>query len=510
MACPARLPRFAVFRRTGGVVVAALVAVATGPGDIVGAPDPAPTTFTADVRPVLESTCVACHDGRTKAGGLDLVGFADGTRVRERLDVWRRIRARVAAREMPPKDAAKPSVEAKARFLAAIDRAITAATPPAIPGDPGRVTLRRLNRLEYRNTIRDLLGVDDRSSDGFPSDDVGYGFDRIGDVLSMPPLLLEKYAQAAERIAAAAIVDAGAGRVPTKRFEAEQLDLSRESASVGGGFVNFFANGTATGEVRLSRDGPYEIRARVFADQAGTDLARLAWRVGDVEVPGTEVRAARRAPETVVGTFRGTAGLRTFSIAFVNDYYDPTNADPARRDRNLHVDWVEIAGPMGIVDDPPASHRRIFAGDPGAAVRDPRVRAAAILRPLASRAWRRPVAARRARCRSSARVTDEVKAGASFERGVQSRPRGDPRLAALPLPRRGARPARRLPRDRAPRRLRARGAPLVLPLEQPARRRARRARARGDAPGARSPPRCAGCSPTRGRDRWSTASPSSG
>ena len=63
--------------------------------------------------------------------------------------------------------------------------------------DPGRVTIRRLNRAEYNNTIRDLLGVDFQPADDFPSDDVGYGFDNIGDVLSMPPILLEKYLSAA-------------------------------------------------------------------------------------------------------------------------------------------------------------------------------------------------------------------------------------------------------------------------------------------------------------------------
>jgi len=59
--------------------------------------------------------------------------------------------------------------------------------------DPGRVTLRRLNRAEYNNTIRDLIGVDFQPAEDFPQDDVGYGFDNIGDVLSMPPILMEKY-----------------------------------------------------------------------------------------------------------------------------------------------------------------------------------------------------------------------------------------------------------------------------------------------------------------------------
>ena len=71
--------------------------------------------------------------------------------------------------------------------------------------DPGRVTLRRLNRAEYRNTIRDLLGVDFNTLEAFPPDDTGYGFDTIGDVLTLPPMLLEKYMNAAEKVVGQAV-----------------------------------------------------------------------------------------------------------------------------------------------------------------------------------------------------------------------------------------------------------------------------------------------------------------
>src|SRR5258707_1317035 len=86
---------------------------------------------------------------------------------------------------------------------------VAAAPPPArskASGSAGRVTMRRLNREEYNNTIRDLTGLDLRPADDFPSDDVGYGFDNIGDVLSISPLLLDKYVVAAEKIAQAAII----------------------------------------------------------------------------------------------------------------------------------------------------------------------------------------------------------------------------------------------------------------------------------------------------------------
>ena len=75
----------------------------------------------------------------------------------------------------------------------------------ALPPEPGRVTARRLNRAEYNNTVRDLLGVDLRPADDFPQDDSGYGFDNIADALSTSPVLMERYLKAAERITTAAL-----------------------------------------------------------------------------------------------------------------------------------------------------------------------------------------------------------------------------------------------------------------------------------------------------------------
>ena len=111
---------------------------------------------------------------------------------------------KLRAREMPPDEEPQPPEHQRqavaawlARELARIDRL----TPP----DPGRVTARRLNRSEYNNTVRDLLGVDTHPADDFPQDDAGYGFDNIADVLSLSPALMEKYLTAAERVARTAL-----------------------------------------------------------------------------------------------------------------------------------------------------------------------------------------------------------------------------------------------------------------------------------------------------------------
>jgi hypothetical protein len=133
---------------------------------------------------------------------------------------------------MPPEDRPQPTADESARLITSIKAALER-DDCGRPGNPGRVTIRRLNRAEYNNTIRDLVGVDFRPADEFPADDVGYGFDNIGDVLSLPPLLMEKYLFAAETISERAIVRT-ADRRPTDPLpDSHRRILFREPASPG-------------------------------------------------------------------------------------------------------------------------------------------------------------------------------------------------------------------------------------------------------------------------------------
>ena len=104
---------------------------------------------------------------------------------------------------MPPAGKPRPSDQELALLADWIKREVFGVD--SRDPDPGRVTIRRLNRVEYRNTVRDLTGFDFKAEEEFPPDDTGYGFDTIGDVLTVSPLLLEKYMQAAESIVAAAV-----------------------------------------------------------------------------------------------------------------------------------------------------------------------------------------------------------------------------------------------------------------------------------------------------------------
>jgi hypothetical protein len=126
---------------------------------------------------------------------------------------WRKVLRMLRARKMPPAHSRRPK-DAEYDSVNAWLEAALGQADRASPPDPGRVTIRRLNRAEYANTIRDLLGVEFNAAADFPSDDVGYGFDNIGDVLTLPPLLMEKYLAAAEQIAAKAVVEDSPGDKP--------------------------------------------------------------------------------------------------------------------------------------------------------------------------------------------------------------------------------------------------------------------------------------------------------
>jgi len=157
--------------------------------------------FVRDIKPILTQFCVGCHGEKNKAG-LDLRAYADAAAARSATNTFAKVLRNLEAHEMPPSDQPQPKTAQRKLITRWIETEILGCD--CAHPDPGRVTLRRLNRVEYNNTIRDLLGVAFHPADDFPADDAGYGFDNIGDVLSLSPLLLEKYLTAAGKILEAA------------------------------------------------------------------------------------------------------------------------------------------------------------------------------------------------------------------------------------------------------------------------------------------------------------------
>jgi len=156
-------------------------------------------TYARDVAPIVKKYCIRCHGSTKPRGDVILDRDKDDSAIRKNANVWERAGDNLRSGDMPPAGAAKPTA-AEMEVLNHWFDAVVFRTDCTLPKDPGRVTLRRLNRGEYNNTIRDLLGVDFKPAADFPADDVGYGFDTIGDVLSIPPILMEKYLAAAEKI----------------------------------------------------------------------------------------------------------------------------------------------------------------------------------------------------------------------------------------------------------------------------------------------------------------------
>jgi hypothetical protein len=187
---PTRLTRRSIFLCLSVFVVRAAAA------------EPSFETFRRDIQPLLAKYCYDCHGNGVDKGGVQLDGFDSAASLQDH-KLWLRALRNVRSGLMPPADEEQlPSAEAE-KLMAWIKREAFG-LDPAKP-DPGRVTVRRLNRVEYRNTIRELTGVDYDTQKEFPADDTGHGFDNIGDVLTISPMLLEKYLDAAQAVITQAV-----------------------------------------------------------------------------------------------------------------------------------------------------------------------------------------------------------------------------------------------------------------------------------------------------------------
>ena len=159
-------------------------------------------TFERDALPVLDQYCYDCHGNGSDKGGVVLDGFDSAAALRDH-KLWLRALKNVRSHIMPPADEEPLPAEQAEKLINWIKREAFALDPQK--PDPGRVTVRRLNRVEYRNTIRELTGVDYDTAVEFPADDTGHGFDNIGDVLTISPMLMEKYLDAAQTIVGKAV-----------------------------------------------------------------------------------------------------------------------------------------------------------------------------------------------------------------------------------------------------------------------------------------------------------------
>jgi mono/diheme cytochrome c family protein len=363
--------------------------------------------FDTIVRPLFTSTCAECHSDRNAEGGLNLANYLTVDSLADR-DQWDMILMKLKSGEMPPEEVEYPEAQIKTlvTFLEAEFKRADANVKP----DPGRVTARRLNRAEYTNTIRDLLAIDFRADRNFPTDDSGDGFDNIGEILTVSPVLMEKYISAAERIAKSAIASEPLPKPIEVEYSLRFRNLRRLNPS----------NVEATH--RIDFDAEYDLRIGLPGERPADAKPVMMGLWVDGKLVQTKLIETKPSglvyfnplsEETM--RVRLPEGDHTFRLGFIDDEYVKTLApDTVYRDRvNKWIGTVTFVGPFASTEEKP-SRKLILVCDPntGAACVD------RILSTLARRAYRRPVT--RTDVANLKKFVDLAKAdGQSVEQGLE-------------------------------------------------------------------------------------------
>ncbi|WP_043603042.1 DUF1592 domain-containing protein [Novosphingobium sp. Rr 2-17] len=373
----------------------------------------------AMIEPMLEQYCSRCHNDIDKVANLSVEDLkASDIRTGAHAEEWEKILRRVAAGEMPPHGKSQPDPAQRAAFVTWLDQSragYLAANP-----DPGRATIRRLNRVEYANAVRDLLAVDADFSKDLPQDNSGFGFDNIADVLSVSPTLMERYVAVAGKVGRMAtglasrrefvttVQIAKDGSVRNSGVPAynERAGTNLPLGSRGGGALKYYAR----------FDGTYQIAAWLNAN-TNNETDRLDEDKVSTRIPlkaGSHLLALsfRRtiAPDETVQTLRNDTDKVPLPLdkpimlpldVWVDGKLAKTLQVPSYRMHQRYsqanfprdVLQIDVAGPYdaaGVPDTP--SRRAVFLCHP-ARVSEEQACATRILTTLARRAWRRPVGA---------------------------------------------------------------------------------------------------------------------
>ena len=301
--------------------------------------------------------------------------------------VWEKVAELLESQEMPPKGKPQPAADQRMAFVEWIDAQV--AGGDAGKKDPGRVTLRRLNREEYRNTIRDLLAVNFDPAD-FPQDETAYGFDTIADVLTIQPLLMEKYLAAADEIVTR-VLAVERPAPPGEYFRGDKLKGSSADAihPLANGVLGFYKDAEAAMDVDFRHgSGEYLLRFRAHGDQAGPESPKLR-----VTIDGREIAtfAVKNSGKPVGYEVKTTVekGRRRVAVAYVNNYSERNHPDPKMRgDRNVYLAAFEVIGPVNVPREPGESFRRVFTKMPSSGAESKTARE--LLAAFATKAYRRP------------------------------------------------------------------------------------------------------------------------
>jgi hypothetical protein len=354
-----------------------------------GAPDAAAQKAQKEL---IEDYCVSCHNQKTKTASLVLEGL-DYSRVANNAEVWEKVLRKVRTGQMPPAKAPKPDAHEVGAFVGWLEGALDRAA--RVNPNPGRPAVHRLNRAEYSNVIRDLLAVDIKPGQVLPVDDSGYGFDNIGEVLTLSPALLEKYLSVARRVSRLAVGDSKLK--PTEERYYPRRNSRNEKTSED---LPFFARGGLSFQHYFPLDGEYLIRVKTPSNGETGEPSRyfehrLTVKAGLRNVGAAYPRESAKVEPAVPGPRRFGGGPPAVMGAVATQPLD-LRLDGVRIKRfdipeTTTVELVSIGGPYNATSrGETASRAKIFACKPVSANEETAC-AKKILANLTRRAFRRPV-----------------------------------------------------------------------------------------------------------------------
>jgi len=346
----------------GGFMGLLLCATAAG---AASAPD-----FKKGAMPFMEKYCYECHGGKHTKADLDLKGIKSDKNIIEDHKLWRGVLQQVNSGEMPPKKAKEqPTHDEIEAFNSALDVSFAKAEAKQKP-DPGHVTVRRLNRTEYNNTVRDLTAVDFNAAENFPADDIGHGFDNIGDVLSISPVHLERYLDAAEGIAKRSVF-LSLPKPNNRERSSNFLSPRYGSESSNRPMTN--AEPDVYYDERIDKAGEYIFRVRVRGTNApeveppqfallvdAKEVGKFTWTADDAKQNDDQRRGrggwrSFEVPLSLVST-----GEHRFTLRYLNQQLgEVTN-------RMLYVNVFQVVGPEDTRSDFMKQADAVAAGKPQA------------------------------------------------------------------------------------------------------------------------------------------------
>ncbi|MEO5716466.1 MAG: DUF1592 domain-containing protein [Luteolibacter sp.] len=396
--------------------VLALLCLAAMPLANAAVPD-----FTKDVLPILEDHCYDCHGDGENKGKVSFDTFDTPEALAAQSDLWVHVLKNVRSDMMPPARKKRLTAEEVATLENWIKWGALK-LDPAHP-DPGRVTLRRLNRVEYQNTIRDLMGIEFRTAEEFPADDTGYGFDTIGDVLTTSPLLLEKYMQAAETIVTKA-VPLRSRITPERRIGPGAFTNNKQDNDLR---LSLYDPADLTAEINIKRPGTYriELDATVrgsFAYDPGR--AEATWIVDGKQAMQQELKwqdSLKLGSSVEVKWDAGKHPLQLVLKPLVGkDKIPEEKPGDGPPSVSLSFGGATLQGPLEpeFAAHPP-NYERFFTRDDVPADATGRGKyAEEILRRFTSRAFRRPVDDATVKRLASLAAESETIPGGTFESGI--------------------------------------------------------------------------------------------